>query len=63
MLPAVLAMADRVSYRPTEKAATGRGDSADVSSTSVEVTIRDGRRFEHRSTGVPGDPNNPVDWD
>jgi 2-methylcitrate dehydratase PrpD len=56
-------MADRVSYRPAEKAATGRGGSADVSSTSVEVTTRDGRRFEHRSTGVPGDPKNPVSWD
>ena len=63
MLPAVLAMADRVSYRPADKAATGRGGSADVSSTSVEVTTRDGRRFEHRSTGVPGDPKNPVSWD
>lgn len=61
--PAVLAMADRVSYRPADKAATGRGGSADVSSTSVEVVTRDGRRFEHRSTGVPGDPNNPVSWD
>lgn len=61
--PAVLAMADRVSYRPADKAATGRGGSADVSSTSVEVVTRDGRRFVHRSTGVPGDPNNPVSWD
>jgi 2-methylcitrate dehydratase PrpD len=24
---------------------------------------RDGRRFEHRSTGVPGDPKNPVGWE
>ena len=61
--PVVLAMADRVSYRPAEKAATGRGGSADVSSTSVEIVTRDGRHFEHRSTGVPGDPKNPVDWD
>ena len=61
--PVVLAMADKVSYRPAGKAATGRGGSADVSSTSVEVVTRDGRRFEHRSTGVPGDPNNPVNWE
>jgi len=61
--PVVLAMADRISYRPAEKAVTGRGGSADVSSTSVEIETRDGRRFEHRSTGVPGDPKNPVSWD
>ncbi len=61
--PVVLAMADKVSYRPADKAATGRGGSADISSTSVEVVTRDGRRFEHRSTGVPGDPKNPVNWD
>ena len=61
--PVVLAMADRVSYRPAEKAATGRGGSADVSSTSVEILTRDGRQFEHRSTAVPGDPKNPVGWD
>ncbi len=40
-----------------------RGGSADVSSTSVEIVTRDGRRYEHRSTGVPGDPKNPVDWE
>lgn len=61
--PVVLAMADRVSYRPADKAVTGRGGSADISSTSVEVVTRDGRSFQHRSTGVPGDPKNPVNWD
>ena len=61
--PRVLAMADRVSYRPAAEPLTGRGGSADVSRTSVEIVTRDGRRFEHRATGVPGDPKNPVGWE
>jgi len=56
-------MADKISYRPADKAVTGRGGSADISSTSVEIVTRDGRHFEHRSTGVPGDPKNPVSWE
>jgi 2-methylcitrate dehydratase PrpD len=61
--PAVLAMADRVSYRPGAQPVTGKGGSQDVSKTSVEIVTRDGRRFEHRSTSVPGDPKNPVSWE
>lgn len=61
--PDVLAMADRVSYRPGTQPVTGKGGSQDVSKTSVEIVTRDGRRFEHRSTSVPGDPKNPVGWD
>jgi 2-methylcitrate dehydratase PrpD len=61
--PAVLAMADRVSYRPGTQPVTGKGGSQDVSKTSVEIVTRDGRRFEHRSTGVPGDSKNPVSWE
>jgi 2-methylcitrate dehydratase PrpD len=61
--PAVLAMADRVSYRPACQPVTGKGGSADVSRTSVEIVTRDGRRLEHRATGVPGDPKNPVSWE
>jgi 2-methylcitrate dehydratase PrpD len=60
--PGVLAMADRVSYRPASQPITGKGGSADISRTSVEIVTRDGRRFEHRSSGVPGDPKNPVSW-
>ena len=37
--------------------------SQDVSKTSVEIVTRDGRRFEYRSTSVPGDPKNPVSWE
>ncbi len=61
--PAVLAMADRISYRPGTEPITGKGGSSDVSRTAVEIVTKDGRRFEHRSTGVPGDPQNPVTWD
>jgi 2-methylcitrate dehydratase PrpD len=61
--PSVLAMADRVSYRAGTRPVTGKGGSQDVSKTSVEIVTRDGRRFEHRSTSVPGDPKNPVSWD
>jgi 2-methylcitrate dehydratase PrpD len=61
--PCVLAMADRVSYRPASQPVTGKGGSADISSTAVEIVTRDGRRFEHRASGVPGDPKNPVNWE
>ena len=61
--PDVLAMADRVSYRPASQPITGKGGSADIMKTSVEIVTKDGRRFEHRPTGVPGDPKNPVTWE
>jgi 2-methylcitrate dehydratase PrpD len=61
--PRVLAMADRVTYRPSSRPATGKGGSGDISRTSVEIVTRDGRRLEHRPTSVPGDPKNPVSWD
>jgi 2-methylcitrate dehydratase PrpD len=60
---AVLAMADRIAYRAGTEAITGKGGSSDVSRTAVEIVTKDGRRFEHRSTGVPGDPQNPVTWE
>jgi 2-methylcitrate dehydratase PrpD len=60
--PRVLAMADRVSYRVGTQPVTGKGGSGDITKTSVEIVTRDGRCFEHRPTGVPGDPNNPVTW-
>jgi 2-methylcitrate dehydratase PrpD len=60
---AVLSMADRIGYRPGTEPITGTGGSSDVSRTAVEIVTKDGRRFEHRSTGVPGDPKHPVGWD
>jgi len=61
--PEVLAMADRVRYRPVSRPVTGKGGSQDVSKTSVEIVTKDGRRFEHRATSVPGDAKNPVSWE
>ncbi len=59
----VLAMADRVSYRAGTQPMTGKGGSADITKTSVEIVTRDGSKLEHRPAGVPGDPRNPVSWE
>jgi len=61
--PRVLAMADRVSYRPAAEPPGGRGGSSDISKTSVEIITRDGRVLAHRPDGVPGDPKHPVSWE
>ena len=61
--PRVLAMADRVSYRPAAEPPSGRGGSSDISKTSVEIVTRDGRVLAHRPDGVPGDPKHPVSWE
>jgi 2-methylcitrate dehydratase PrpD len=61
--PSVLAMADRVSYRPAAEPPSGRGGSSDISKTSVEIVTRDGRVLAHRPDGVPGDPKHPVSWE
>lgn len=61
--PRVLAMADRVSYRPAAEPPGGRGGSSDISKTSVEIVTRDGRVLAHRPDGVPGDPKHPVSWE
>jgi 2-methylcitrate dehydratase PrpD len=61
--PAVLSMADRIRYRPGTEAMIGKGGSSDLSRTAVEIVTKDGRRLEHRSTSVPGDPKHPVGWE
>jgi 2-methylcitrate dehydratase PrpD len=58
--PAVLAMADRVFYRPAEGAAAVRGDGPSTSAPSVEIVTKDGRRLCHTPDGVPGDPKYPA---
>lgn len=57
---AVLAMADRVSYRE-ERDTSGQfgGDSA-TSRPTVEIRTHDGCLLQCRPDGVPGDPRNPV---
>lgn len=58
--PAVLAMADRVSYRlEKDKVSPVRGKSS-VSNPTVEIRTRDGRVLVRKPDGVPGDPRHPV---
>jgi 2-methylcitrate dehydratase PrpD len=55
--PAVLAMADRVSYRPVA------ANEERTQFPEVEIKTRDGRVLRHKADSVPGDAKNPVDWD
>jgi 2-methylcitrate dehydratase PrpD len=57
--PTVLAMADRVFYRPRENAVARPGDGPHTSAPSVEIRTRDGRILESTPDGVPGDPRHP----
>lgn len=61
--PAVLAMADRVSYRPDPDATVPVGGESALSRPTVEIRTRDGRVLSHRADGVPGDPRHPVGHD
>lgn len=54
--PAVLAMADRVSYRADPNAALPRGGNSTVSRPTVEIRLKDGRVLSRQVEGVPGDP-------
>ncbi len=58
--PEVLAMADRVDYRPRAGAVAARGDGPATSAPSVEIRTRDGRLLSSTPDGVPGDPRNPA---
>ena len=53
--PAVLAMADRVSYRPVS------GDEKRFTFPAVEIRTRDGRVLRCQPEKLPGNPDNPVD--
>jgi len=54
--PAVLAMADRVSYRPVA------ANEERTQFPEIEIRTRDGRLLRRKASGLPGDPENPVDW-
>jgi 2-methylcitrate dehydratase PrpD len=56
----VLAMADRVSYRPEPGTVIAAGGSSSVSRPTVEIRLKDGRSYSHKPEGVPGDPQHPV---
>lgn len=58
--PAVLAMADRVSYRLDPDAVAPVGGYSSLSRPTVEVLTKDGRTLSCRPDGVPGDPEHPV---
>jgi len=58
--PAVLAMADRVSWRADPAAAVPVGGESALSRPTVEIHLRDGRTLSRKADGVPGDPRNPI---
>ncbi|HEV7799537.1 MAG TPA: hypothetical protein VGP15_00545, partial [Burkholderiales bacterium] len=58
--PAVLAMADRVSYRHGPNDALPVGGHSALSRPTVEIRMKDGRTHACKADGVPGDPSHPV---
>ena len=58
--PRVLAMADRIVYRPDPDASLPLGGNSTVSRPTVEVRLKNGRVLSRRVDGVPGDPRHPV---
>lgn len=58
--PAVLAMADRVSWRADPDATIPVGGESALSRPTVEVKLRDGRVLSRKADGVPGDPRHPI---
>lgn len=58
--PAVLAMADKVTYRPDPEAKLQVGGYSSLSRPTVEIRTRDGKTYSCRPDGVPGDPDHPV---
>jgi 2-methylcitrate dehydratase PrpD len=60
--PAVLAMADRVEYRPEQmKSVHAAGDYSSASKPTVEIHTRDGNVLKHQADRVPGDAKTPVE--
>lgn len=58
---AVLAMADKVTYRADPQAKPEVGGYSSLSRPTVEIRTTDGRLYSCRPEGVPGDPHHPVD--
>lgn len=58
---AVLAMADKITYRAEQMAAVqGAGDYSSASKPIVEIRTKDGRVLSHQADRVPGDAKHPV---
>jgi 2-methylcitrate dehydratase PrpD len=58
--PAVLAMADKVSYRASDDKYKDAEVDHSLSRPVVEIRTRDGRVLSRQPRSVPGDPHNPV---
>src|SRR6185295_8705161 len=58
--PAVLAMADKVSYRIDPDAKLPVGGYSSLSRPTVEIRTTGGRTYSCTPDGVPGDHNHPV---
>jgi 2-methylcitrate dehydratase PrpD len=61
--PAVLAMADKVSYRLDPAGALPVGGHSALSRPTVEIRVKGGKVFSCTPDGVPGDPRHPVSDD
>jgi 2-methylcitrate dehydratase PrpD len=61
--PAVLAMADRVSYRAEAEFPDVVGGSSSVSRPTVEIRTKDGTIRSCQVQHLPGDPKQPVEWE
>jgi 2-methylcitrate dehydratase PrpD len=57
---AVLAMADRVSWRADPDAELPIGGESALSRPTIEIRLRDGRTLSRKADGVPGDPRHPI---
>jgi 2-methylcitrate dehydratase PrpD len=58
--PAVLAMADKVTYRVDPHAELPVGGYSSLSRPTVEIRTRNGQVYTCQPSGVPGDPAHPV---
>ena len=58
--PQVLAIADKVSYRPDSGGELPLGGYSSLSRPTIEIRMRDGNVYSRKADGVPGDPANPV---
>ena len=58
--PAVLALADKFTYRDEPGAALPVGGYSSLARPVVEIEMNDGRVLREQAIGMPGDPEHPV---
>jgi 2-methylcitrate dehydratase PrpD len=61
--PAVLALADRFTYREDPGSTLPVGGYSSLARPVVEIEMNDGRVFREQAAGMPGDPAHPVTQD